>query len=221
MCVSSVAHSCPVLWDSLDCSPPGIFVRGILQASIQEWVAISPSRGSAWLSDWTHGTCIGRRVGRHLGKSLGALTALGNSVVMRSLVRKPGGQSSLCAVPRLSLLGVWESSLTNPQEAFKPWWGLWAQGHEPLPSAVSLFPLMSWCQWSSWVHSLSGIFRAFPGGSQGNCPAPSSETMLSPRAQGVFFSTSPESSLQTGRRHPPLDQGLQLFSFWVIFTYFT
>ena len=105
MSVSSVAHSCPVLWDPFDCSPPGISVRGSLQASIQEWVAISSSRGSTWLSDWTHGMCIGRRLGRHLGKSLGALTALGNSVVMKSPVRKPRGQSSLCALPGLSLLG--------------------------------------------------------------------------------------------------------------------
>ena len=36
-----VAQSCPTLCDPLDCGPPGSFVRGILQARILEWVAIS------------------------------------------------------------------------------------------------------------------------------------------------------------------------------------
>ena len=33
------------LCDSVDCSPPGSSVHGILQARILEWVAISFSRG--------------------------------------------------------------------------------------------------------------------------------------------------------------------------------
>ena len=33
------------LWDSLDCSPLGSSVPGILQARILEWVAISSYRG--------------------------------------------------------------------------------------------------------------------------------------------------------------------------------
>ena len=33
------------LSDSMDCSPPGSFVHGILQARILGWVAISSSRG--------------------------------------------------------------------------------------------------------------------------------------------------------------------------------
>ena len=33
----------PTLSDSIDCSPPGSFVQGILQARILEWVAISMS----------------------------------------------------------------------------------------------------------------------------------------------------------------------------------
>ena len=42
----SVAKSCPTLCDSIDCSPPGSSVHGILQSGIVEWVAISFSRGS-------------------------------------------------------------------------------------------------------------------------------------------------------------------------------
>ena len=40
----SVAKSSPTLCDSMDCSPPGSSVQGILQARILEWVAI-PSPG--------------------------------------------------------------------------------------------------------------------------------------------------------------------------------
>ena len=38
---SEVAQSCPTLSDSMDCSLPGSSVRGILQARVLEWVAIS------------------------------------------------------------------------------------------------------------------------------------------------------------------------------------
>ena len=41
---SEVAQSCPTLCDSVDCSPPGSSVYGILQGGILEWVAISFSR---------------------------------------------------------------------------------------------------------------------------------------------------------------------------------
>ena len=34
-------QSCPTLYDSMDCGPPGSSVQGILQARILEWVAIA------------------------------------------------------------------------------------------------------------------------------------------------------------------------------------
>ena len=40
MCVL-VAQSCPTLCEPMDCCQPGSFVRGILQARILEWVAVS------------------------------------------------------------------------------------------------------------------------------------------------------------------------------------
>ena len=40
-----VAQSCLTLFDSMDRSPPGFSVHGILQARILEWVAIPFSRG--------------------------------------------------------------------------------------------------------------------------------------------------------------------------------
>ena len=44
---SEVAQSCPTLCDPMDCSLPGFSVRGIFQARVPEWVAISFSRGSS------------------------------------------------------------------------------------------------------------------------------------------------------------------------------
>ena len=34
-------QSCPTLWDSMDCSPPGSSVHGLSQTRILEWVDIS------------------------------------------------------------------------------------------------------------------------------------------------------------------------------------
>ena len=48
-----VAQSYPNLCDSMDCSPPGSTVHGILQARILEWVAISSFKGSSWPRDQT------------------------------------------------------------------------------------------------------------------------------------------------------------------------
>ena len=46
VCVCSVARLCLTRCDSMDCSPPGSTVRGISQAKILEWVAISSHRGN-------------------------------------------------------------------------------------------------------------------------------------------------------------------------------
>ena len=46
------------LCSSIDCSPPGSSVHGILQARILEWVAISFSRESSQPRDWTWVSCI-------------------------------------------------------------------------------------------------------------------------------------------------------------------
>ena len=35
-----VTHSCLILCDHMDCSPPGSSVHGILQARILKWVAV-------------------------------------------------------------------------------------------------------------------------------------------------------------------------------------
>ena len=48
-----VTQSCQTLWDPMDCSPPGSFIHGILQARVWEWVAIPFSRGSSQPRDWS------------------------------------------------------------------------------------------------------------------------------------------------------------------------
>ena len=58
--VCSVTQPCLTLCDPMDYTPPGSSVRGILQGSILEWVAISSSRGSSQPRDGTHASCLGR-----------------------------------------------------------------------------------------------------------------------------------------------------------------
>ena len=59
--VKSLAQLCPTLCDSVDYSPPGSSVHGILQARILEWVAISFSKGSSQPRDQTQ---VSRIAGR-------------------------------------------------------------------------------------------------------------------------------------------------------------
>ena len=62
MCECEVTQSCLTLCDPMDCSPPGSFVHGILQARVLELIAITFSRGSSWPRDRTQVSCIaGRR----------------------------------------------------------------------------------------------------------------------------------------------------------------
>ena len=53
LCVCLVTQSWLTLCNSIDCSPPGSSVHGILQARILEWVAIPFSRGSYQPRNWT------------------------------------------------------------------------------------------------------------------------------------------------------------------------
>ena len=67
MCVLSL-QLCPALCNPMDCSPPGFFVHGILQARILEWVAMPSSRASTQPRDRTcvsYVSCTGRWVLYH------------------------------------------------------------------------------------------------------------------------------------------------------------
>ena len=57
-----VTWSCPTLCDSMDYSPPGSSVHGILQARVLEWVAIPFSKGFSWPTVWTQVSCIAGRL---------------------------------------------------------------------------------------------------------------------------------------------------------------
>ena len=50
--------SCVWLWDSMDYSPPGSSVHGILQSRMLERVSMTSSRGSCWPRNWTCVSCI-------------------------------------------------------------------------------------------------------------------------------------------------------------------
>ena len=52
------AQSCLTLGDTMDYSPPGSSVQGVLQARILEWVAYPFSRGSSWPRNQTGVSCI-------------------------------------------------------------------------------------------------------------------------------------------------------------------
>ena len=55
------SNTSSTLCNPMDCSPPGSFVHGIIQARMLQWVAISSSRRSFWPKDWTRISCIGRQ----------------------------------------------------------------------------------------------------------------------------------------------------------------
>ena len=58
--------ACSVVSDSAtpgaSCSTPRSYVRGIIQATLLEWVTISSSGGSSWPRDWTHISHFGRQI---------------------------------------------------------------------------------------------------------------------------------------------------------------
>ena len=69
VCARARAQSCLRLCNCMECTPPGSSVYGISQARILERVAISFSRGSSWLRDRIHISCIaciGRWILYHL-----------------------------------------------------------------------------------------------------------------------------------------------------------
>ena len=57
-----VTQSCLTFCNSMDCSPPGSSVYGILLERILEWVAILFSRGSSQPMDQTQVSCIQGRL---------------------------------------------------------------------------------------------------------------------------------------------------------------
>ena len=94
-----VTKLCLTLCDPMDCSPPGSFVHGILQARILEWVASPFSRGSSQPRDWIRISCTAHRffanwatreapsVTFHLPKSFPPLKTIWNVISLKNLSR--------------------------------------------------------------------------------------------------------------------------------------
>ena len=57
-CCAQSLPLCPTLCNPMDCSPPGSPVHGIVQARIQEWVAMPSSKESSQLKGGTRVSCI-------------------------------------------------------------------------------------------------------------------------------------------------------------------
>ena len=78
---------------------------------------------------------------------------------------------------------------------------------------VSLFPIMSCCRWRFWEPPppQSKGSRIFPGSSQGNFapfpPPPAQRPCSATKLRASCFQHYPESSLQTGKMHPPWGSG--------------
>ena len=61
----SVAKSCLIVCDPVDCRLPGSSVKGISQARILEWVAISFPKASSQLRDQICVSCVSRLILYH------------------------------------------------------------------------------------------------------------------------------------------------------------
>ena len=80
---------CPTLCDSRESSTPDSSVPGILQLRIQEWVAISFSRGSFWPRDGTHDSWVSCTAGRpFITEPSGKALCLSNLLTYPSLPQK-------------------------------------------------------------------------------------------------------------------------------------
>ena len=64
VCVCAVTQLYPTVCNPTDYSPPGSSVHRIFQARIQEWLAISSSRGSSPPRDRNHVSCVSCISGR-------------------------------------------------------------------------------------------------------------------------------------------------------------
>ena len=102
-----VAQSCLTLCDTLDCSPPGSSVHGILQAGILEWVAIPFSRRFSQLKNWTRVSCI-------VGRFCTIWDTRETPGLVYQLVIDQGKQRGYC------LMGLNVKSRSTA--AFTPWW---------------------------------------------------------------------------------------------------
>ena len=115
----------------MDCSPPGSSVRGFSQARILEWVAISFSRASCWLRDWTQISCNSglyhwaTRESHHVlyHLSICCVDYLLSAARMERFTGGASGKEPMCQCRRYKIHG------------FYPWVGKipWRRAWQPIP----------------------------------------------------------------------------------------
>ena len=132
----SVTQSCPTLCDSMNCSPLGSSVHGILQARILECVSISYSTGSSRLRDGTCVSCIGRWILYHW--------ATWDVHEIYYFTKKKKKKNSIWCVPALKFTWTSCSLSGNPAYGFPFWAYIRAKsvdvsaGHASLETALPL-----------------------------------------------------------------------------------
>ena len=109
---------CPALCNSMNYSPPGSSVHGILQARILQWVAMPSSRGSSPPRDPTHDSCGSCNAGRFfttepLGKSIRKVTP--GQMLRLSRVKWLSGMATL-EQPQYFSLNPVHSTMPPPPE---------------------------------------------------------------------------------------------------------
>ena len=138
-------------WDPIHWSPAASSVRGIIQARILEWAAITSSRGSSQHGDWTcisYVSCTGRWVlsapqdhlGSFLSGSHGKESAFnaGETSMITGIGKIPWRREGLPTPVFLSGEFCGQRSWVNCSQ-----WGSksWTQLSDYLPSGVEIFIL--------------------------------------------------------------------------------
>ena len=83
-----VIQSYLILWNHMDCSPPGSSVHGILQARIREWGAIPFSKRSSWARHWTQVSHTAARVSTVQATRFWKCQSLGPIILLYRIQRK-------------------------------------------------------------------------------------------------------------------------------------
>ena len=121
--LGSVTQSCLTLCGSMDCSPPGSSVHGVLQARIPEWVAILFSGGFTRPRDQTGASCTAGdlgsvpRSGRSPGEGNGyplQYSCLENPMdrgAWRATIQGVSKSNVDCSLPGSSVHGVFQTRI--------------------------------------------------------------------------------------------------------------
>ena len=104
-----IPQSCLTLYNTIDCSPPGSSVHGILQARILAWVAIPFSRGSSWPRGLNSGLQHCRWILYHLSYQ-GTYTMQSPLTPEVDFQEALGRGSQINSLEQQSLLLPWSSS---------------------------------------------------------------------------------------------------------------